>query len=69
MRHPPRPVPEARQRTGRCADGKYRAGFADYLRGAFLGQGAATHLERALGVKIKDLDEEWSAYVRSQAGG
>jgi hypothetical protein len=49
-------------------DGKYREGFADYLRDAFLGKGAATHLEKALGIKIEDLEEEWSAYVQAQAG-
>ncbi|MEE8469195.1 MAG: hypothetical protein V3T22_12115 [Planctomycetota bacterium] len=49
-------------------DGRYRAGLADYLRSAFLGKGAATHLEKALGVKIEDLEQEWFAYVQGLAG-
>ena len=52
-----------------AGEGKYRAGFAEYLRKAFVGKGAATHLQRALGIDIEDLEEEWTAYVRTQAGG
>lgn len=48
--------------------GKYRSGFADFLRGAFAGKGSSTHLERALGVDVEDLEQEWIAYVRAQAG-
>ena len=49
-------------------DGRYRAGLAEYLRSAFLGKGATTHLEKALGVKIEALEQEWFAYVQGLAG-
>ena len=32
------------------------------------GQSAATHLQKALGVKLKDIEAEWSAYVKDIAG-
>ena len=50
------------------ADGRYRDGYGAYLKSAFGGQGAATHLERALGVDLAALEAEWIAYVRSIAG-
>jgi hypothetical protein len=48
--------------------GKYRRGFAEYLRSSYKGQGAATHLERALGVEIDAIEKEWRAFVTSVAG-
>lgn len=48
-------------------DGKYRAGVGKYLRSSFKGQSAAVHLEKALGVKLGDLEVEWNAYAREIA--
>ena len=50
-------------------DRAYRAGFADFLRSTFLGQGATTHFEKSLGVKVEELEPEWIAYVKEIAGG
>ena len=49
-------------------DSKYREGFGEFLVSSFKGQGAATHLKRALDVDLKDLEAEWTAYVESVAG-
>lgn len=48
--------------------GKYREGLGTYLRTSFKGQSAATHLQKALGVKLKDIEVEWNAYVKDIAG-
>jgi hypothetical protein len=48
-------------------DGRYRRPFVDYLRSAFDGQGAATHMEKIFGMKLEDLDTEWRAYVEQIA--
>jgi hypothetical protein len=48
--------------------GELRAGFAEYLVGAFGGQGSSTHLEKALDIRLKDLEERWIAYVDDVAG-
>jgi hypothetical protein len=48
--------------------GKYRAGFASYLQSAFHGQGAETHLEKALGRKAAELESDWKSYVAQMAG-
>lgn len=48
-------------------DGKYRDGFADYLRSSFKGKSAATHLEEALGVDLDVVEGEWHAYARAVA--
>ena len=48
--------------------GKYRSGVAQYMRSSFKGQSAATHLEKALGVKLKELEPEWTAFVAETAG-
>lgn len=49
-------------------NGRYRAGFAQYLQSSYRGQGAATHLERALGVGLETLEQEWRAFVAATAG-
>jgi hypothetical protein len=48
-------------------EGRYRAGFLDYLRGVYAGKGSATDLKRALDVDWRPLEEEWNAYARSCA--
>ena len=48
-------------------EGKYRQGLADYMRSSFKGQSAPTHLEKALGVKLKDLEPQWNAFVEATA--
>ena len=48
--------------------GKYRSGVAQYMRSSFKGQSATTHLEKALGVKLKELEPEWTAFVAETAG-
>ena len=47
--------------------GKYRQGVADYMRSSFKGQSAPTHFEKALGMKIKDLEPQWNAFVEATA--
>jgi len=49
-------------------NGKHRRGFAEYLRSSYKGQGAATHLERALGVELDTVEREWRAFVAATAG-
>lgn len=49
------------------ADGRYRAGFFDFLRRVYRGQGSATDLENCLDVRWKELDDEWKAHVRGKA--
>ena len=44
-------------------DGKYRRGFADFLRSSYLGRGGASNFFKALGVAEKELEAEWHAYV------
>ncbi|MEM9381380.1 MAG: hypothetical protein AAGB93_15610 [Planctomycetota bacterium] len=49
--------------------GKYRSGLTAYLQSSIRGQSAATHLEKALGVKDLDgIEEEWLRYVKEVAG-
>ncbi len=48
-------------------DGKYRQGVADYMRSSFKGQSAATHLEKALGIKLKALEPQWIEFVKETA--
>lgn len=48
--------------------GKYRRGFAEYLRSSYKGQGAVTHLVRALGVELDVIEAEWRAFVATTAG-
>lgn len=51
-----------------AGDGKYRTGFGEFLLSSFKGQGAGTHLKRALDVDLDDLEREWTAYVKQIAG-
>ena len=37
------------------------------MRSSFKGQSATTHLEKALGVKLKELEPEWTAFVAETA--
>jgi hypothetical protein len=50
------------------AGGKYRAGFAEFLRSSFEGKGATSHFEKALDIELDELEPEWTAYVKEQAG-
>lgn len=47
--------------------GRYRAGFFDFLRKAWKGQGSSTDLESALGAKVDAVDKAWNAWVRERA--
>ncbi len=49
-------------------DQKYRPGLAKFLLSSFEGQGAASHLKKLLDVDLKDLEEQWTAYVKGVAG-
>lgn len=49
--------------------GRYMEGYGEFLLSAFRGQGSATHLRRALGVNLNDLEAQWVAYVNAIAGG
>jgi len=48
--------------------GRYRPGYADYLRSSYLGKGGASNFFKALGVREKDLEAEWVAWVKETAG-
>ena len=48
--------------------GKYRAGFADFLRRSYLGKGGTSNFYEALGADEKTLQEQWTGYVKSVAG-
>jgi hypothetical protein len=50
-------------------DRAYRAAFFTYLLAAFRGRSAAMHLEKALDMKVEDLEERWIAYVKTMAAG
>ncbi|MFT7485034.1 MAG: hypothetical protein ACI9F9_000880 [Candidatus Paceibacteria bacterium] len=52
----------------RGAEGKYRETFIAYLRSAFDGKGAASHFKKIFDLKLEDLDQEWSAFVKQTAG-
>jgi hypothetical protein len=51
-----------------AGDQKYRPGLAKFLLSSFEGQGSATHLRKLLDVELKELEKEWSAYVKQVAG-
>jgi len=48
-------------------DGRYRAGFFDFLRGVYAGKGSSTHFKKAIGVREKELEEAWHAYATDSA--
>lgn len=50
-------------------NGKYRAGFADFLRSSYLGKGGTSNFFKAIGVDEKALESEWTAHVKRVAGG
>lgn len=47
----------------RGKDGKWRAGFRNFVLGAQAGKGSATHFKKALGYKEKDFEAAWGRYV------
>lgn len=49
--------------------GAYRRALGQYLAEAFGGQGSASHLEKALGRKEKEIEAGWNEYARAHAGG
>jgi len=49
-------------------DRAYRPGFGQYLLSSYGGKSALTHLEKALGMKAKDIEERWVAYVQTMSG-
>ncbi len=46
--------------------GRHRAAFMDFLRGCWQGQSSMTHFKRAIGVRERDLEAAWTAYVRQR---
>jgi hypothetical protein len=51
-------------------DGAYRAGLGKYLAEAFLrGKTGSTHLEKALGIEVEELEKRWLAYATEMASG
>ncbi len=50
-------------------DGKYRKPYAEFLRDSYLGKGGTSQFEKALGVKLEELEKAWTAYVKEIAGG
>lgn len=51
------------------ADGKYRHGYADFLKSSYLGKGGSSNFYKAIGLDEKAAMSEWRAYVKSVAGG
>jgi hypothetical protein len=49
-------------------DEQLRPGFAEYLVGSFKGKTSVSSLEKALGMKMKELEVEWKAYVKAKSG-
>ncbi len=49
-------------------DGAYRAGFHAYLREALNGKASPTRFKKALGIRERDFDQAWLAYVKARAG-
>ncbi len=50
-------------------DGALRPALGAYLVRAFGGQGATTHLEKAVGLDDDEIEERWLAWSKRQAGG
>lgn len=48
-------------------DGKYREGFARFVKSAFVGKSSQTHFKAAIGVDDKVLERAWKAFVGSSA--
>lgn len=48
--------------------GAHREGFFAYLRQAFTGKASGSDLEKALGMKERELERAWGAHVASLAG-
>jgi len=49
-------------------DHAHRAAFADFLRSSYTGKGGKSNFLHALDMKEKDLEAEWTAYVKEVAG-
>lgn len=45
-----------------------RTGFFDYLRSCWKGKASSTHFKKAVGVKERELQERWTAYVADHRG-
>jgi hypothetical protein len=45
-------------------EGRYRAGFLEFLRAVYRNKGSSTDLKNALGVEWRPLEKEWHAYAR-----
>lgn len=45
-------------------EGRYRAGFFEFLRTVYRGKGSSTDLKRCLGVAWRPLEKAWHAYAR-----
>ena len=46
--------------------GKYRPGFLDYLRRAYMGDASSTSFRDAMKVREQDFEKAWHAYARAQ---
>lgn len=46
-------------------DGKYRDAFFNYARAAFEGKSSSTDFKKALGMREKELEATWTAYVKA----
>ncbi len=45
---------------------RYRTAFLEFLRGCWQGQSSMTHFKRAIGVRERELEQAWNAYVRER---
>ena len=50
-------------------DGAMRNQFAEFLKSAFGGKGAATHFKKIFDVELDEFDAEWNEYVNKIANG
>jgi len=44
--------------------GAYRDGFFEFLKSAYAGKSSSTHFKKAIGVKERELEKAWAAYVK-----
>ena len=48
-------------------EGAFRPGLAEYLKESFMGKDSISNLEKALGLKSKEIEERWIEHVRGMS--
>ena len=41
----------------------------EFIHSSYIGKGAATHFKKLVAKDLDALEEEWTAFVKEQAGG